>query len=80
MRAVIPSDIDNNKLMSVNRSELLEKVRRVAILSDSVNHLVNSRSTKMHSPFLAEDTDRGEMGEERLQVQWNGGEHDEHRI
>ena len=28
----------------------------------------------MRSPISAEDTDRGEMGEERLQVQWNGGE------
>jgi DNA polymerase-3 subunit beta len=71
---VIPSDIDNNKLMSVNRSELLEKVRRVAILSDSVNHLVKFSIEKDTLVISAEDTDRGEMGEERLQVQWNGGE------
>ncbi len=71
---VIPNDIDNNKLMSVNRSELLEKVRRVAILSDSVNHLVKFSVEKDVLVISAEDTDRGEMGEERLQVQWNGGE------
>lgn len=72
--AVIPSDIDNNKIMSVNRGELLEKVRRVAILSDSVNHLVKFTVDKDSLTISAEDTDRGEMGEERLQVQWNGGE------
>lgn len=72
--AVIPSDIDNNKLMTVNRAELLEKVRRVAILSDSVNHLVKFAVDKDSLTISAEDTDRGEMGEERLQVQWNGGE------
>lgn len=72
--AVIPSDIDNNKLMAVNRGELLEKVRRVAILSDSVNHLVKFAVDKDALTISAEDTDRGEMGEERLQVQWNGGE------
>lgn len=71
---VIPSDIDNNKLMSVNRSELLEKVRRVAILSDSINHLVKFSVDSDALTISAEDTDRGEMGEERLQVQWNGGE------
>lgn len=72
--AVIPSDIDNNKLMSVSRGELLEKVRRVAILSDSVNHLVKFTVDKDNLVISTEDTDRGEMGEERLQVQWNGGE------
>ncbi len=72
--AVIPSDIDNNKLMTVNRAELLEKVRRVAILSDSVNHLVKFTVAKDLLTISAEDTDRGEMGEEKLQVQWNGGE------
>jgi len=72
--AVIPSDIDNNKLMNVGRSELLEKVRRVAILSDSVNHLVKFTVDKDVLTISAEDTDRGEMGEEKLQVQWNGGE------
>lgn len=72
--AVIPSDIDNNKLMAVNRGELLDKVRRVAILSDSVNHLVKFVVNKDALTISAEDTDRGEMGEETLQVQWNGGE------
>ncbi len=72
--AVIPSDIDNNKIMSVNRGELLEKVRRVAILSDSVNHLVKFTIDKDSLTISTEDTDRGEMGEERLQVEWNGGE------
>jgi len=71
---VIPSDIDNNKIMSVSRNELLEKVRRVAILSDSVNHLVKFAVDKDALTISSEDTDRGEMGEERLQVQWNGGE------
>ncbi len=71
---VIPSDIDNNKIMSVSRSELLEKVRRVAILSDSVNHLVKFSVDKDALTISSEDADRGEMGEERLQVQWNGGE------
>ncbi len=72
--AVIPSDIDNNKLLTVSRAELLEKVRRVAILSDSVNHLVKFTIDKDVLTVSAEDTDRGEMGEEKLQVQWNGGE------
>ncbi|MCL5021181.1 MAG: DNA polymerase III subunit beta [Bacteroidetes bacterium] len=72
--AVIPSDIDNNKLMTVNRTELLDKVRRVAILSDTVNHLVKFTVDKDVLTISAEDTDRGEMGEEKLQVQWNGGE------
>ncbi len=72
--AVIPSDIDNNKLMTVNRGELLEKVRRVAILSDSVNHLVKFTVDKDVLTISTEDADRGEMGEEKLQVQWNGGE------
>ncbi len=72
--AVIPSDIDNNKMMTVGRGELLEKVRRVAILSDSVNHLVKFTVDKDVLTISAEDTDRGEMGEEKLQVQWNGGE------
>jgi len=72
--AVIPSDIDNNKLMSVTRGELLEKVRRVAILSDSVNHLVKFSVDKDTLTISAEDTDRGEMGEEKLQIQWSGGE------
>lgn len=72
--AVIPSDIDNNKLMTVNRGELLEKVRRVAILSDSVNHLVKFTVDKDALTISAEDADRGEMGEEKLQIQWNGGD------
>jgi DNA polymerase-3 subunit beta len=72
--AVIPSDIDNNKIMSVTRGELLEKVRRVAILSDSVNHLVKFAIEKDSLVISTEDTDRGEMGEEKLQVQWSGGE------
>ncbi|HUI31487.1 MAG TPA: DNA polymerase III subunit beta [Candidatus Acidoferrales bacterium] len=72
--AVIPGDIDNNKIMSVSRGELLEKVRRVAILSDSVNHLVKFTIDKDNLTISTEDTDRGEMGEERLLVQWNGGE------
>ncbi len=72
--AVIPNDIDNNKLMSVGREELLEKVRRVAILSDSVNHLVKFTIEKDGLLISAEDADRGQMGEEKLQVQWNGGE------
>ncbi len=72
--AVIPSDIDNNKIMSVTRGELLEKVKRVAILSDSVNHLVKFTIDKENLTISTEDTDRGEMGEEKLQVQWNGGE------
>jgi DNA polymerase-3 subunit beta len=72
--AVIPSDIDNNKIMSVSRGELLEKVRRVAILSDSVNHLVKFAVDKDSLTISTEDTDRGEMGEEKLQVQWNGGD------
>ncbi len=72
--AVIPSDIDNNKMLTVGRAELLEKVRRVAILSDSVNHLVKFTIDKDVLTVSAEDTDRGEMGEEKLQVQWNGGE------
>lgn len=72
--AVIPSDIDNNKLLTVGRAELLEKVRRVAILSDSVNHLVKFTIDKDVLTVSAEDTDRGEMGEEKIQVQWNGGE------
>ena len=72
--AVIPSDIDNNKLMSVGRAELLEKVRRVAILSDTVNHLVKFTIENDTLTISAEDTDRGEMGEEKLQIQWNGGE------
>ena len=72
--AVIPSDIDNNKIMSVGRGELLEKVRRVAILSDSINHLVKFSVEKDALTISTEDTDRGEMGEERLQAQWNGGE------
>jgi len=72
--AVIPSDIDNNKIMSVTRGELLEKVKRVAILSDSVNHLVKFTIEKENLIISTEDTDRGEMGEEKLQVQWNGGE------
>ena len=71
---VIPSDIDNNKIMAVSRNELLEKVRRVAILSDSVNHLVKFSVDKDALIISSEDADRGEMGEERLQVQWNGGE------
>ncbi len=72
--AVIPSDIDNNKLMTVSRGELLDKVRRVAILSDTVNHLVKFTVDKDVLTISAEDTDRGEMGEEKLQVIWNGGE------
>lgn len=72
--AVIPSDIDNNKLMTVARGELLDKVRRVAILSDTVNHLVKFTVDKDVLTISAEDADRGEMGEEKLQVQWNGGE------
>ncbi len=72
--AVIPSDIDNNKMMTVNRGELLEKVRRVAILSDSVNHLVKFTVDKDVLTISTEDADRGEMGEEKLQVQWTGGE------
>lgn len=72
--AVIPSDIDNNKFMTVSRGELLDKVRRVAILSDTVNHLVKFTVDKDVLTISAEDTDRGEMGEEKLQVQWNGGE------
>ena len=72
--AVIPSDIDNNKIMSVSRGELLEKVRRVAILADSVNHLVKFTIEKDNLTISTEDSDRGEMGEEKLQVQWNGGE------
>ncbi len=72
--AVIPGDIDNNKLMTVGREELLEKVRRVSILSDSVNHLVKFTIDKDQLTISAEDADRGQMGEEKLQVQWNGGE------
>ncbi len=72
--AVIPSDIDNNKLMTVARGELLDKVRRVAILSDTVNHLVKFTVDKDVLTISAEDADRGEMGEEKLQVQWGGGE------
>ncbi len=72
--AVIPGDIDNNKLMTVSRAELLEKVRRVSILSDSVNHLVKFTIDKEQLTISAEDADRGQMGEEKLQVQWNGGE------
>jgi DNA polymerase-3 subunit beta len=72
--AVIPSELDNNKVMSVNRSELLEKVKRVAILSDSMNHLVRFSIDKDLLTISSEDPERGEMGEERLQVQWNGGE------
>ena len=72
--AVIPSDIDNNKLMTVARGELLDKVRRVAILSDTVNHLVKFTVDKDVLTISAEDADRGEMGEEKLQVQWSGGE------
>ncbi len=71
---VIPSDIDNNKLMTVDRTELLEKVRRVAILSDSVNHLVKFTMESDTLTISAEDADRGQMGEEKIQVQWNGGE------
>lgn len=72
--AVIPSDIDNNKLMTVARGELLDKVRRVSILSDTVNHLVKFTVDKDVLTISAEDADRGEMGEEKLQVQWSGGE------
>ncbi len=72
--AVIPSDIDNNKLMTVTRGELLDKVRRVSILSDTVNHLVKFTVDKDVLTISAEDADRGEMGEEKLQVQWSGGD------
>ena len=72
--AVIPSDIDNNKLMTVTRGELLDKVRRVSILSDTVNHLVKFTVDKDILTISAEDADRGEMGEEKLQVQWSGGD------
>ncbi len=72
--AVIPSDIDNNKLMTVTRAELLDKVRRVSILSDTVNHLVKFTVDKDVLTISAEDADRGEMGEEKLQVQWSGGD------
>ncbi len=71
---VIPSDLDNNKLMTVERGDLLEKVRRVSILSDSVNHLVKFSMEKDTLTISTEDADRGQMGEEKIPVQWNGGE------
>lgn len=49
-------------------------MRRVAILSDSVNHLVKFTVDKDVLTISTEDADRGEMGEEKLQVQWTGGE------
>lgn len=67
--AVIPKD--NNKVLIVSREELLEKMRRVAILADSLNHLVKFTIGEKTLVVSSEEMEKGEAAEERLDVSWS---------
>jgi DNA polymerase III, beta subunit len=67
--AVIPKD--NNKILIVNREELLEKMRRVAILADSLNHLVKFTIGEKSLIVSSEETERGETAEENIEASWS---------
>ncbi|MGC8595516.1 MAG: DNA polymerase III subunit beta [Candidatus Kryptoniota bacterium] len=67
--AVIPKD--NNKALVVNREELLEKMKRVAILADSLNHLVKFSIGEKLLVVSSEEMERGQAAEEKLEAAWS---------
>lgn len=69
---VIPTD--NNNKMTINRSELLSSLKRIAIYANKTTHQVRLKITGSELQISAEDLDFANEANERLSCEHDGGD------
>lgn len=68
--AVIPTE--NPNVLTVDRSQFLNTVRRISIFANKTTHQIRLKMTGAELKISAQDLDYSNSGEERLDCQYNG--------
>jgi DNA polymerase III subunit beta len=67
--SVIP--LDNDKMLIINKHEMLQSVRRVSLYSNSTTHQVRISASKDELRITAEDVDFGSEAKEKISCDYN---------